>query len=90
MPTTVISTAEYDYLRRDAIALRNKLDKFGVPTDWHEMPGVGSLYHYDCNYPQSYWFFKDYSHAFEKYVKKDDELQQLAASFKKSAKSIQI
>lgn len=50
------------------------------------MPGVGNLYHQDCNLPQSYWFFKDLTLAFEKFVKKQDELEELTASFKKSAK----
>lgn len=84
----MVFTAEFDYLRRDAVFFRNLLRKEGKLLDWHEMPGVGNLYHYDCNFPQSYWFFKDLTLAFEKFVKKEDQLEELAASFKKSAKSL--
>lgn len=52
------------------------------------MPGVGHLYHYDSSNAESYWFMKDYSFAFEKYVKKDDELKKIAASFRASAKKL--
>ena len=54
--------------------------------DFHEMPGVGHLYYYDCDEPQGYWFFKAYTSAFEKYAKKGDELDALEASFKLKAK----
>lgn len=84
-PPCVIFTSEFDCMRREAIALKTMLAKKKKVIDFHDMPGVGHLYYYDCNNPESYWFFKDYASAFEKYVKKDDKLQELSATFKKKA-----
>ena len=71
MPNSVIFTSEFDYCRRDAIALKDALEKGNKLQDFNDMPAVGHLYHYDCELPQSFWFFKDITSAFEKYVKND-------------------
>lgn len=84
-PPCVIFTSEYDCMKQEAYALKDMLQKRGKVKDFHEMPGVGHLYYYDCNNPESYWFFRDYTSAFEKYVKKDDEMKELEASFKRKA-----
>ena len=70
LPPCVVFTAEFDYLRRDALFLKEQLQKSGKLLDFHDMPGVGHLYHHDCNLPHSYWFFKDLTLAFDKFVKK--------------------
>lgn len=83
MPPSVVFTAEFDYCRRDAQTLKRHLEKNGKLADYHDMPGVDHLYYFDSNLPQSYWFMRDYTFAFEKFVKKEDQLEDLAASFKK-------
>ena len=72
LPPCVVFTSEFDFNHRDAAYLRDVLQKHGKLLDWHDMPGVGNLYHYDCTLPHSYWFFKDLTIAFEKYIKKQD------------------
>lgn len=69
MPPSVIFTSEFDYNRREAILLKDKLEQGGKLLDFSDIPGVGQMYHYDCNLPQSFWFFKDIESAFEKFVK---------------------
>lgn len=76
MPNSVIFTSEFDYCRRDALMLKEALEKGGKLQDFSDMPGVGHLYQYDCTLPQSFWFFKDIESAFEKFVKKDDKVQK--------------
>lgn len=74
MPPSVVFTAEFDYCRRDAILLKRMLEKAGKLADFHDMPEVDHLYYFDSTLPQSFWFMKDYTFAFEKYVKKEDKL----------------
>jgi len=51
MPPTVIFTSEFDYCRREAIILKEKLEQGGKLLDFSDIPGVGHNYHYDCNLP---------------------------------------
>jgi len=51
MPNSVIFTSEFDYCRRDALALKEALEKGGKLQDFSDMPAVGHLYHYDCALP---------------------------------------
>ena len=82
-PGCVIFTSEFDCMRRESEALKKVLENKKKLLDYHDMPGVGHLYYYDCENPESYWFFKDYAAAFKKYVQKNDKLEQITASFKR-------
>ena len=67
-PQTIITTSEFDFLRRDALLFIDKLKKCRKLLEMSDMPGV--IHGYECNLKtkEALWIEQEMQEAWKKYV----------------------
>ena len=59
LPPMVLTTSEFDFLRRDSLHLKRKLEQAGKLVAWCDMPGVVHGYQADQTIQETKWFVED-------------------------------